>query len=226
VLGEEGDKTELEQETRLGEARDSLEDITKEKRFAVGVTEEREETKFCEGSEGNGRHINADRLRRGKNGTKVLVIDNFDGGHEEVGGDNGMEESVDSGKGGCVGPYFIIDVYLVSYYRPSHSPLSKSMHLVPLLLHHPLKVSGGFRGTHNRKETLEGDQELYLSAPAHQQASTPCHAARKWRRRRRAASLPRRSFKSAGAGVHRGGGGGGQSGREEGLKAGAAAALW
>jgi hypothetical protein len=77
----------------LGEARDSLEDITKEKRFAVGVTEEREETKFCEGGEGNGRHINADRLRRGKNG-------------------NGMEESVDSGKGGCVGPYFIIYVFL------------------------------------------------------------------------------------------------------------------
>jgi hypothetical protein len=134
-------------------------DITKKKRFAVGVTE-REETKFCEGGEGNGRHINADRLRRGKNGTKV-VIDNVDGGHEGVGGDNGMEESVDSGKGGCVGPYFIIYVYLVSSYRPCHSPLSKSMHLVPLLLYHPLKVSGVFRGTHNREETLEGDQELY-----------------------------------------------------------------
>ncbi len=35
------------------------------------------------------------------------------------------------------------------------------MHLVPLFLHHPLKVSGFFRGTHNREETLEGDQELY-----------------------------------------------------------------
>jgi hypothetical protein len=33
-------------------------------------------------------------------------------------------------------------------------------------------------------------------------------------------------FKSAGAGVQRGGGGGDRSGREEGLKAGAAAALW
>ncbi len=134
VLGKERNKAKLGQETRLGEARDSLEDITKEKRFAVGVTEEREETKFCEAGEGNGRHINADRLRRGKNGTKV-VIDNVDGGHDHkrVGGDNGMEESVDSGKGGCVGPYFIIYVYLVSSYRPSHFPLSKSMHLVPLL---------------------------------------------------------------------------------------------
>ncbi len=66
-----------------------------------------------------------------------------------------------TGKGGCVGPYFIIYVYLVSSYRPSHSPLSKSMHVVPLLLHHPLKVSGVFRGTHNREETLEYDQELY-----------------------------------------------------------------
>ncbi len=46
------------------------------------MTEERKETKFRpnlfgEGGEGNGRHINADRLRRGKNGTKV-VLDNGD----------------------------------------------------------------------------------------------------------------------------------------------------
>jgi hypothetical protein len=158
--GGSGDKTKLGQETRSGEARDSLEDITKKKRFAVGVTEDRKETKFCEGGEENGRHINADRLRRGKNGTKV-VIDNVDGGHEGVGGDNGMEKSVDIGKGRCVDPYFIIYVYLISSYRPSHSPLPKSMHLVPLLLYHPLKVSGGLRGTHDRKETLKGDQELY-----------------------------------------------------------------
>ena len=63
----------------------------------MGVTEERKETKFCEGGEGDGRHINADRLRRGKNGTKV-VIDNVDGVHEGVGEDNRVEESVDSGK--------------------------------------------------------------------------------------------------------------------------------
>ncbi len=122
------------------------------------VTEERKETKFC--GWGGKWKTHADRLRRGKNGTKI-VIDNVDGGHEGVGGDNGMDENVDSGKGGCVGPYFIIYVYLVSSYRPAHSPLCKSMHLVPLLLHHPLKVSGGFRGTHNREKTLEGDQELY-----------------------------------------------------------------
>ena len=40
VLGKEGDKTKLGQETRLWEARDSLKNITKKKRFAVGVTEE------------------------------------------------------------------------------------------------------------------------------------------------------------------------------------------
>ncbi len=71
-----------------------------------------------------------------------------------MGGDNGTEESVDSGKGGCVGPYFIIHVYLVSSYRPSHSLLSKSrsIHLfVPILIHHPLKINGGLRGTHHRK---------------------------------------------------------------------------
>ncbi len=52
--------------------------------------------------------------------------------------------------------HFIVYVYFVSPYSPSQSPLSKSMHLVPLLLHHPLKVSGGLRGTHDRKEALEG----------------------------------------------------------------------
>jgi hypothetical protein len=31
----------------------------------------------------------------------------------------------------------------------------------PLLFHHPLKVSGGLRGTDDRKVILEGDQELY-----------------------------------------------------------------
>ncbi len=35
----------------------SLEDIAKKKRFAVGVAEKRKETKFCEGGDGNGRHI-------------------------------------------------------------------------------------------------------------------------------------------------------------------------
>ena len=39
MLCEEGDKTELGQEAGLGEARDSLEDITKKKRFAVGATD-------------------------------------------------------------------------------------------------------------------------------------------------------------------------------------------
>ncbi len=100
VLGKEGDKTKLGQE-----ARDSLENIAEEEGFAVGVTEERKEAKFCEGGERDGRHIDTNRFRGGKNGTKI-IIDNVDGGHEGVGGDNGMEESVDSGKGGCVGPYF------------------------------------------------------------------------------------------------------------------------
>ncbi len=55
------------------------------------------------GREMEDTYINADKLRRGKNGTKV-IIDNVDGGHEGVGGYSGMEENVDSGKGGCVGP--------------------------------------------------------------------------------------------------------------------------
>ena len=126
----------------------------------MGVTEERKETKFYEGGEGNGRHIYADRLRRGKNGTKV-VIDNVDGGHEGVGRDNGMKESVDSGKGGCVGSYFVVYLYSVSSHSPSNPPLFESVHFIPLLLHHPLKVRGSLRRMDDGKEALEGDQELY-----------------------------------------------------------------
>jgi hypothetical protein len=122
VLGEEGDETELGQETRLGKARDSFEDITKDKRFAVGVTEEREEIKFGEGGEGNGRHINADRLRRGEKGTKI-IIDYVDGGHAGVSGDNGMEEGIDSREGGGVGPHIIPYYYSVSPSCPSNPPL-------------------------------------------------------------------------------------------------------
>ncbi len=160
VLVEEGDKAKLGQETRLEKARDSLEDITEDEGFAVGVTKEGKEAKFGEGEERDRRHINTDRLRRGKNGTKV-VIDNVDGGHEGVGGDNGIEESVDSGKGGCVGPYLIVYLYSVSSYRSSHSSLPQSVHLVPLLPNHPLEIGGGLCGTHDRKQALEGDQELY-----------------------------------------------------------------
>jgi hypothetical protein len=150
VLGKEGDKTKLGQETRLGKARDSLKGITEEEGFAVGVTKERKQAKFCEGGERDGRHIDTDRFRGGKNGTKI-IIDNVDGGHEGVGGDNGMRESVDSGKGGCVGPYFVVYLYSVSSYSPSHSSFPQSVHLVPLLLNHPLEIGGGLCRTHHRK---------------------------------------------------------------------------
>ena len=57
----------------------------------MGVTEERKKVKFCEGGERDGGHINTDRFRGGKNGTKI-IIDNVDGGHEGVGGDNRMKK--------------------------------------------------------------------------------------------------------------------------------------
>ena len=153
MLGEKSDKTELGQETRLGKARDSFEDITKDKRFAVGVTEEREEAKFGEGGEGNGGHIYANRLRRGEKSAKI-IIDYVDGGHAGVSGDNGMEEGIGSREGGGVGPHIIPYHYSVSPYRPSDPPLSQSVYLVPLLLHHPLEIGGGLRGTHDRKRAL------------------------------------------------------------------------
>ncbi len=85
-----------------------------------------------------------------------------------------MKKSVDSGKGGCVGPYVVVYLYSVSSYSASHSSLPQSVHLVPLLLHHPLKVSGVFRGTHDRKETLEGNQELISSCSSASVHSLPC----------------------------------------------------
>jgi hypothetical protein len=88
----------------------------------VGVTEERQETKFCESGEGEGGHIDADRLGGGKDSAKVIV-DNVNGGEVRVGGDNRMEQSVDSGESSCVGAYIVLYVYLVSPYRPSHPPL-------------------------------------------------------------------------------------------------------
>jgi hypothetical protein len=57
------------------QAKHSFQDIAEEEGFAVGVTEERQETKFCEGGEGYGGHIDANRLRGG----------NVDGGEVGVG---------------------------------------------------------------------------------------------------------------------------------------------
>ncbi len=69
-----------------------------------------------------------------------------------MGGDNGVKESIDGGKDGCVGPdVILIYVYPVSPYRSSHSPLFKSVHIVALLLYHPFKIGGSLRGAHDRK---------------------------------------------------------------------------
>jgi hypothetical protein len=50
----------------------------------VGMSEEGYEAKVSEGGKGDGRHIDVDRLRGGKNGAKV-VIDNVDGGEVRAG---------------------------------------------------------------------------------------------------------------------------------------------
>jgi len=105
----------------------------------VGVTEVRKETKFSEGGKRDRGDINSDRLRGGKNSTKVIIY-NINSGQEGVGRNNRVEESIDSGKGGCVGPYVVVYLYPVSAYGPSHSSLPQSIYLVPLLLHHPLEI--------------------------------------------------------------------------------------
>ena len=53
-----------------------------------------------------------------------------------------MEEGIDGGKGGGVGAYIVVYIYLVSAYRPSHSPL---------LFHYSLKIGGGLGGADDGK---------------------------------------------------------------------------
>ena len=57
----------------MGKAGDSFKNIAEKKRFAVGVIQEREKAEFGKGGKGDGRHINADRLRRGEKGTKIII---------------------------------------------------------------------------------------------------------------------------------------------------------
>ena len=71
-----------------------------------------------------------------------------------------MEEGIDCWKGGGVGAYVVVYIYLVSAYRPSHSPLPQSIDFIPLLFHYSLKIGGGLGGANDREEALEGDQEL------------------------------------------------------------------
>ncbi len=47
-----------------------------------------------------------------------------------------------------------------SAYRPSNPPLPQSVHFIPLLFHYSLKIGGGLGWADDRKEALEGDQEL------------------------------------------------------------------
>ena len=78
----------------MGKTRHSFEDVAEDEGFVVGVSEEGKETKFSECGKGDGRHIDADRLRGGKNGAKV-VVDYVDGGEVGAGGDNRVEEGID-----------------------------------------------------------------------------------------------------------------------------------
>ena len=103
----------------------------------MGVSEEGKETKFSEGGKGDGGNIDADRLR-GRKGSAKVVVDYVDGGKVRAGGDNRVEEGIDGGKGGCIGSYIVFYVDLVSAYSPSHSPLSQSVHFIPLLFHYSL----------------------------------------------------------------------------------------
>jgi hypothetical protein len=132
MLGEESDKTKLGQEAGLGKARDSFKGIAKEEGFAVGVTEKRKETTFCEGGEGDRRYIYSYRFGGGKNSTYVsnsLSAMSIVARKEWVETMEWNRALIDCGEGGCVGSYLIVYVYPFSSYRQSHSPLPVSIHL-------------------------------------------------------------------------------------------------
>ena len=77
-----------------------------------------------------------------------------------MGGNDGVEESIDGRKGSGVGAYIVLHIYLVSSYCPSDPPLPRSVHFIPLLFHYSLKIGGGLGWANDRKEAFEGDQEL------------------------------------------------------------------
>ncbi len=73
-------------------------------------------------------YIDTNRLRGEENGAKVIIY-NVYSGEMRVGGYNRVEEGIDGGKSGCVGPYIVCYVYLVSAYRPSISLASSLVSL-------------------------------------------------------------------------------------------------
>ncbi len=117
-------------------------------------------------------------------------------------GDNGMEEGINSREGGGVGPHILPYYYSFSPYCTSDPPLSQSVNLVPLLLHHPLKVGGVFRGMHNRKEALElrVNRSFISSCSSTSVHSLPC-GPRIAEERESGFPAPSR-FRSAGAGEY------------------------
>jgi hypothetical protein len=111
-----------------------------------------------------------------------------------------MEEGVDSGKGGCVGPYFVVYFYSVSSYRP---PVPQSIHLVPLLLHHPFKVSGFFAGRMTGRRHLWVTRSFISSCSSASVHSLPCGP--RIAEEKGAAALPRLGLSRREQGSTRGG---------------------
>jgi hypothetical protein len=111
----------------LGKTGQSSEHVTEDEGFAVGVTEEKQETKLSEGGKGDGRDVDADRLRGGENSTKVIVH-NVYGGEIRMSGDNGVEKGIDGAWEGWRCWFRLRILHLsCSPYCLSHSPLSQSM---------------------------------------------------------------------------------------------------
>ncbi len=90
----------------MGKAENSFKNIAEKKGFAVGVMQEREKAKFGKvGREIDDTLIRTDsgegKEHQGSSGCSfpspesVDGGDYVDGGHERVGGDNGMEEGID-----------------------------------------------------------------------------------------------------------------------------------
>ena len=165
------------------------------------MMEEWEETKLGEGGKGDSRYINADRLRGGKESTKV-VVDYVDGGEVGMSRDNGVKEGIDGGKGGGVGSDCILDFNLV--YPIVHLTLlfliQSIIYFIPLLLDYSLEVVLVGRMTGRRHlRVIRSLMSSCSSASAH---SLPC-----WPRvaeeKLRGWPAPSR-FKSDGSGEGRG----------------------
>jgi hypothetical protein len=160
---EVGEEAELGQEAGLGEARDALADIRKNKRATVTVgLEERGETHFLEQGEGVDGGVEGDADRRdvpiGERGTVVKLV-NVHRPEERILGNDGVEQKFYDGELRSLRGTPVGDRDTVAPRRPTDTPNHRPLGRAHLLLHHVFDVRGVGGGGVRGHEALRADKE-------------------------------------------------------------------